>query len=80
MDELELTFNQRGTPFNLFMNIPWDVKGNLIFEEPVSQPGDYVVFKAEMDAVIAFSACPQDILKINGPERQPTEAHYQIFN
>ena len=80
MDELELTFNQRGTPFNQFKNIPRDVKGNLKFEEPVSQPGDYVVFKAEMDAVIAFSACPQDILKINGPERQPTEAHYQIFN
>ena len=62
------------------MNIPWDNKGNLSFEEPVSNPGDYVIFKAEMDAVVAFSACPQDILLINGPDRNPTEAHYQIYD
>ena len=60
------------------MNIPWDKKGNLKFGEPVSEPGDYVMFKVEMDAVLAFSACPQDILLINGPDRDPTEAHYLI--
>ena len=80
MADLKQSFKQRGTPFNLFMNIPWDNKGNLSFEEPVSNPGDYVIFKAEMDAVVAFSACPQDILMINGPERNPTEAHYQIYD
>jgi hypothetical protein len=26
-----------------------------------------------------MSACPQDILPINGAARQPTEAHYQIL-
>tara|TARA_Y100000758_G_scaffold210363_1_gene150751 strand:- start:258 stop:860 length:603 start_codon:yes stop_codon:yes gene_type:complete len=80
MADLKLSFKQRGTPLNLFMNIPWDSKGNLKFAEPVSKPGDYVTFKAEMDAVLAFSACPQDILLINGPERNPTEAHYQIYD
>jgi len=28
--------------------------------------------------VIAFSACPQDILPINGRAGKPTEAHFTI--
>ena len=80
MAEIDLSFKNRGTPLNLFMNIPWDNKGNLKFEDPVSEPGEYVIFKAEMDAVLAFSACPQDILLINGPDRDPTEGHYQIYD
>jgi len=31
-----------------------------------------------MDLVIAFSACPQDILPINGMARRPTEALFII--
>ena len=34
--------------------------------------------RAEMDLVIAFSACPQDILPINGRAGKPTEAHFRI--
>jgi uncharacterized protein YcgI (DUF1989 family) len=67
-------------PLNLFMNIPWTEDGRLALEEPVSKPGDYVVLRAEMDAVIAFSACPQDILPINGRARRPTEAHFQLIS
>jgi uncharacterized protein YcgI (DUF1989 family) len=66
------------SPLNLFMNIPWTMAGGLSFEPPVSTPGSYVVLRAEMDLVIAFSACPQDILPINGRGRQPTEAHFSI--
>jgi uncharacterized protein YcgI (DUF1989 family) len=39
-----------------------------------------VVLRAEMDLIIAFSACPQDILPINGAGLQPTEAHFEILN
>jgi len=62
----------RATPpsLNLFMNIPWG--------EPVSSPGSYVVFRAEMDLVIALSACPQDILPINGKTGRTREAHFLI--
>ncbi len=66
------------TPLNLFMNIPWTAAGGLSFDPPVSTPGSYVMLRAEMDLVIAFSACPQDILPINGRGRQPTEAHFSI--
>jgi uncharacterized protein YcgI (DUF1989 family) len=47
--------------------------------EPVSKPGDYVIFRAELDCVVALSACPQDILPINGRNGQPTEARYQLI-
>jgi hypothetical protein len=45
----------------------------------VSKPGDYVVLRAEMDVVMAFSACPQDILPINGVGCKPVEAHFQVL-
>ena len=67
------------SPLNLFMNIPWTASGELAFEAPVTAPGDYIVLRAEMDAVVAFSACPQDILPINGQQTPPTEAHYQVI-
>jgi hypothetical protein len=31
-----------------------------------------------MDLVIAFSACPQDITPINGPELTPRDVHFSI--
>nr|MDJ0948537.1 aminomethyltransferase [Alphaproteobacteria bacterium] len=34
--------------------------------------------RAEMDLVIAFSACPQDILPINGTSGQIHDAHFQV--
>jgi len=66
------------SPLNLFMNIPWTPEGALAWAEPVSTPGSYVVLRAEMDLVIAFSACPQDLLPINGRTGHTTEAHCSI--
>lgn len=75
---LGLTPPETPSPLNLFMNIPWTTEGALSFDPPVSTPGCYVVLRAEMDLVIAFSACPQDILPINGRAGKPTEAHFVI--
>ncbi len=80
MRALGLTPPEVPSPLNLFMNIPVSDGRRLAFEEPVSKPGDYVVLRAEMDCVVAFSACPQDILPINGRAGQPTEAHFQILD
>ncbi|HEY7202852.1 MAG TPA: urea carboxylase-associated family protein [Methylomirabilota bacterium] len=66
------------SPLNLFMNIPWTADGTLAWAAPVSTPGSHVVLRAEMDLVIAFSACPQDILPINGKTGTTTEAHFTI--
>jgi hypothetical protein len=43
----------------------------------VVQPGDYVLLRAELDVIMAFSACPQDILPINNS--RPVEAHFQVI-
>ena len=67
------------SPLNLFMNVPWTPDGRLSFEEPKTKPGDYVVLEAQLDCIIAFSACPQDLLPINGRAGKPTEAHFEIL-
>jgi len=67
-------------PLNLFMNIPV-VDGNRVeVRPPVSTTGSYVTLRAEMDCIVAFSACPQDMLPINGPAMRPTEAHFEILD
>jgi len=65
-------------PFNLFMNIPVKNGLGVSFKEPVTKPGDSISFRAEMDAVVAFSACPQDMLPINGKDCVIHDAHYII--
>ena len=80
MFSLGLTAPETPSPLNLFMNIPWTEEGELAFDAPASKPGDYVVLQAELDVVVAFSACPQDILPVNGRERTPTEAHFEILD
>ena len=80
LHELGLTPPETPSPLNLFMNIPWGADGGLAFAAPVSRAGDYVLFEANLDVIVAFSACPQDILPINGEAREPTEAHFQILD
>ena len=77
--ELGLAPPETPSPCNLFMNIPVAPDRSVSFEPPVSQPGDRVTLLAEMDCVVAFSACPQDIVPINGVECVPTEAHFLIL-
>ena len=78
MQEIGLEAPETPSPLNLFMNIPVHADGSLSFEPPVSTPGSSVTLRAEMDLVIAFSACPQDILPINGVGHLPTEAHFTV--
>ena len=76
--ELRLQTSETPSPWNLFMNIPVQADGSLSFEPPVCKPGDYVLLRAELDCVVAFSACPQDLVPINGVACRPTEAHIEI--
>ncbi len=79
MAELSLAAPETPSPWNLFMNIPVGRDGAVGFEPPVSKPGDYLTLRAEMDCVLAFSACPQDMVPINGVDCIPTEAHFQVI-
>ena len=80
MQALRLTVSETPSPLNLFMNIPV-VEGNRVeARPPVSTPGSYVTLRAEMDCIVAFSACPQDMIPINGLAMRPTEAHVEILD
>jgi uncharacterized protein YcgI (DUF1989 family) len=77
--ELGLTPPETPSPLNLFMNIPV-VDGNRVeIRPPVSTPGSYVSLYAEADCIVAFSACPQDVVPINGLGLRPTEAHFEVL-
>jgi uncharacterized protein YcgI (DUF1989 family) len=66
------------SPLNLFMNIPVTDGRYIAFRPPVCQAGQYVAFRATMDLIVVFSACPQDIVPINGIACIPTEAHFAV--
>jgi uncharacterized protein len=80
MRALGLTPPECPSPLNLFMHIPWKPTGELSFEPPTCKPGDSVTLRAELDCIIAMSACPQDILPINGKTGTTSEAHYEILD
>ena len=65
-------------PLNLFMNIPIAADGSVSFEPSIATPGSHVALRAERDLVVVFSACPQDIVPINGADCVPKEAHFEI--
>lgn len=79
LEALGLAASHTPPPLNLFMNIPWTSEGALSFDPPTTRPGDHVELRAEMDCVVAMSACPQDMLPINGTAGMPTEAHFEIL-
>jgi uncharacterized protein YcgI (DUF1989 family) len=66
-------------PFNMFQNRPWSGGGDkrLFKEPPACKPGDSVTLRAEMDCIVVFSACPQDMNPTNGG--MPKDVHYEVM-
>lgn len=66
-------------PMNVFMNLEHScTEGRWVTKEPVTKPGDYIEFKAEMDCLVAFSNCPEDMLTpCNGYHCTPVQV--QIY-
>ena len=58
---------------NLFMSVRAEPDGTLTRLLPTSKPGSHVTLQAELDIVMAFSNCPQDVTTINGPDRTPRD-------
>jgi len=78
--ELGFTAPPVPAPLNLFMNVPWSSDGSLRFAEPLSRPGDLVRLRAEADLIVIMSACPQDLLPVNGLAQQPGEVHFRLLS
>jgi len=60
-------------PFNIFENSHLDEKGGLSIKDPASKPGDFVEMKAEMDCLVAISACAVDVGHTNAGRCKPIE-------
>jgi len=66
-------------PLNLFMNVPVTTDGTIDRVPPESRPGDIVRLQTTMNAIVVFSACPQDVTPINGAQCIPRDAHYKTI-
>jgi uncharacterized protein YcgI (DUF1989 family) len=68
------------TAVNLWMNVVVQSNGTVAIVSPVSQPGDHVLLAAEMDCIVALSACPHDLppIPLNGPDFTPRDVGYAI--
>ncbi|MQA61384.1 MAG: DUF1989 domain-containing protein [Actinophytocola sp.] len=70
---------RKGWPaLNLFYNTAFDDANLLVFDEPWSRPGDYVLMRAMTDLVCASSACPDDIDPSNA--WVPTDIHVRVYD
>jgi len=64
-------------PINLFMNTPARADGTIEWLPAETNAGDHVVLRAELDIVVAVSACPQDIVAIN--QRRPSPIEIELL-
>jgi len=46
--------------FNIFMIADIDSEGLYTFRPPLIEKGDFIEFRADMDVLVALSACPED--------------------
>ena len=77
LQALGLTTVYSPCPLNMFENCPVAADGALVVVPPPVTAGQYVVLRAEMDAVVVFSACPMDVFPTNGPDCTPKPVAYQ---
>ncbi|MFB9056433.1 DUF1989 domain-containing protein [Mariniflexile ostreae] len=69
-----LSMDDIPTAFNIFMNVQFDQKGKLSVLPPTSKGGDYIKFEAQMDLLVALTACSAE--DSNGGRFKPI--HYII--
>jgi uncharacterized protein len=55
--------------FNIFMNVAFDERGKISVDPPTSKAGDHIIFEAQMDVIVALTAC--SALDSNGGSCKP---------
>jgi uncharacterized protein len=65
-----------GTTFNIFMNVAVDPAGSVTVGVPSSKPGDHIDLVAEMDMIVALTACSAE--KSNNGTFKPID--YMVFD
>jgi uncharacterized protein YcgI (DUF1989 family) len=66
-------------PFNIWMNTPPLADGTIAYLAPDSRPGDLVELRADRECIAVVSACPMDLLPINGEGCTPMPLHATVL-
>jgi uncharacterized protein YcgI (DUF1989 family) len=72
-----VTYDAVPDPINWFMNIAILHRGELEPRESLADRNDFVLLRAEMDLVVAATACPQDQNAVNA--FNPTDILVRVF-
>ena len=86
LDAMQAIQNEPPQPiyasFNIFMNIAVEKDGQTLKTKPTPcRPYDYITLRSEMDCYVAISACPQDIVPIQGSsDLKPQDIEIGILN
>ncbi|WP_037317372.1 DUF1989 domain-containing protein [Salegentibacter sp. Hel_I_6] len=76
LEKFEIQPDDIPTAFNIFMNVQFDKKGKLSVDPPLSKAGDYVLFEAKMDLIVALTACSAE--DSNNGSFKPI--HYELLD
>lgn len=76
LEKYEIQPDDIPTAFNIFMNVQFDEKGKISVDPPLSKAGDYVLFEAKMDLIVALTACSAE--DSNNGSFKPI--HYKIID
>jgi uncharacterized protein len=66
-------------PLNLWMNNPVSPQGDIGWEPPLARPGDAVLLEVLEDCIAVLSACPQDLVPVNGADCTPRDLQFEVL-
>lgn len=58
--DFDVNLHQISTSFNIFMHVSFEQNGRIAVQSPLSKPGDFIIFQAKMDLVVALTACSDE--------------------
>lgn len=71
-----ISADQITTTFNIFMNVTVQSCGAIQIHKPLSKPGDFILFEAQMDLLVGLTACSEEAT--NDFRFKPIR--YQVFD
>ena len=78
MTEFDIPYEYLPDPFNFFQPTPIQADGRVGTGVSPAKPGDKVVLRALMGAIVVVSACPQDFAAINNHD--PTDLELRVLD
>jgi uncharacterized protein YcgI (DUF1989 family) len=74
--EAGITHSAKPDPVNFFQNTPVTPDGSISSYVTMSEPGDYVVLRAEMDIILILTVCSTDIIN----QGKSTPMRIEVFD